>query len=204
MDELNRYAKVNDLVSANTIDYIDAAIATGDYYVALLERTNIPANSTYYYHAIAPADADILIDNIDLSFDMTNAGTGSLQYRTDVFLSVSDGNDFTYTPGSAYGTVGRALNGYYINSRASFAISAGGTATVTGTPDFTTLKASYYLQQTGNNQSLTRSGTGFFEESRKLIIPAGTSVLFRTTTTGTIAGTFNLSTYVNFFERHIP
>lgn len=177
----------------------EANIANGTYYAAYLLRDVVGAASTYFYSVSAPVDADVIIDNISPTVSFELAGTGNLHYTTDAFFEESDGNAWTYTGGSPFVKIGRNMNGRFINSDSGVRVSVGGSATPTGAPDFVIGFVHYSLEAQGANRSLTTSEAKFFDEQRRLIVKAGTTVLFRTITTGTITGTFEIQTYVNYY-----
>lgn len=190
-------------LKVSSTDYVDAAIEGGDYFAAFLQRTNISANSIYFFHVTASPTHDIIIDAITPSFDLSRLSSGSMTYRTALYFSESDGNSFAYADGSAPSSFGRSMNGYFINKLSQSKLSAGGSASPTGAADFVTLFATYFLEANGNNRSLTTSGSDFFTGSKKLIVKAGTSVLFLSETIGNVTGLLDVTTQVSFFERAI-
>ena len=57
----------------------------------------------------------------------------------------------------------------------------------------------YTVQDFGPSDLLNSAVEG----QRRLVVKAGAKVLFRTITTGTITGTFEIQTYVNYFVQPI-
>lgn len=178
---------------------IGAAVAEGQYYSAYLQRGPISATSEYIYELYAPSDKDIFIDAISPTADFASAGTGSLNYRTEMYFEESNINNWTYTGGSAPSAIGRNMSGYHINTLSGATVSAGGTlSTLTGTPDFVVSFINYKLESQGSNQSLSGSEAQFFDHDRTIRVKAGTKCMFRTVTSGTITGTFSVQTYIDY------
>lgn len=176
----------------------DVTIVNANYYSAYVERTGVPAGNTYYYEMTAPPTTDIAIDSILPTLSFANSGTGTLLYQITVFLADSDLSTYTYTGGSAAVNLGRNMNGGQINKLSGLTVSAGGAATITGSPDFLIGFTNYQLESQGASRSVTSSEARFFESGRAILIPAGKKLLVRVTSSGTITGTFDVQTFVTY------
>lgn len=188
----------NECVRVVNITRIEAAVANGQYYSDYLARTITGATSEYFYELYAPADADIFIDTIAPTADFALAGTGTLSYKTELFLDESNLSSWTYSGGSAPSPLGRNMSGYHINDLSGVTVSAGGAASITGRNDFVVAFINYQLEAQGSSRNITSSEAQFFDHGRTIRIKAGTKLLFKTSTTGTITGSSNIQTYIDF------
>ena len=181
------------------------AAEAGDYFVGQITRTAVTIANTYYWLVTADTKRDLFVQNILPSFDISAVTTGAFYYKTEMFLRDSNKNDYVYSGGSANASFGTPTNGYMVNKQSTAKLSAGGTApTLTGTPDFVINDAMYYLATQGNSSS--SSGTqasSLFQSDRLLIIPAGSTALVRSVSSGTAGGTYGVDTFISFFERDV-
>jgi len=183
--------------------HIGRAIDRGDYYFADVSRAGVIIPTTYYWKVTATTK-DLIITRIDPKFNIGAVTQGNLSHQTDVFLEQSNKNTWTYSGGSADASIGSCINGYFINNQSASKLSAGGAVSgLTGTPDYTVTNANYFLATQGNANSSSGSVNNFFENEIIIVIPAGTTALFRAVTSGTSGGTLDIDTSLFYFERPV-
>ena len=181
------------------------AADSGDYFVGQIVRTGVAVANTFAWLVTAPIDRELVIDAINPTFDVTGLATGTLFYKTELYLRDSARNDYVYTGGSAAASFGTSTNGNFINKQSASKLNAGGTTpTLTGVSDFVANDANILMEVAGklNSQSGT-SQSPLFTNGRVIVIPAGSTLLARTVSSGTATGTYSIDTMVSFFERQL-
>ena len=181
------------------------AADSGDYFVGQIVRTGVAVANTFAWLVTAPIDRELVIDAITPTFDVTGLTTGTLFYKTELYLRDSARNDYVYAGGSAAASFGSSTNGNFINKQSASKLSAGGTTpTLTGVSDFVANDANLLMETAGklNSQSGT-SQSPLFQNGRVIVIPAGSTLLVRTVSSGTATGTYSIDSMVSFFERQL-
>ena len=169
-------------------------IVKGEFFVGESVRPLIPVNNDYYTVIKAPADKCLVIEDAILSpvFAVTDSSNFSISLTG--FVDISNGNDWSYTAGSPL-PAGRPLNAELINSTSTATIDLGVTVgAVTGRPDYPLFFATYYLETQGNRETVTTTGSSFFDKDRQIVLAPNQELLIRTQTTGTSVGTVDLTT----------
>lgn len=203
LSEANILVDGDRLLLSVGISRTEAAIGNGLYYAAYLPRTGISATSSYFYEFTAPLSTDLIIDSVVFIASFHNSESGTLNYIAEIFMGPSTSNSWTYTGGSAPATIGKNMNGNYINQASGVTFSAGGSASVTGSSDFIISFIDYELAAQGSNKLITSSESRFFDGDRRIVVPAGTKTLLKASSTGTMTGTFDVKTYMNFYTRPV-
>jgi len=169
-------------------------IVKGDFFVGESVRPLIPVDNDYYTVIKAPADKYLVIEDAILApvFEVNDSSNFSISLTG--FVDISNGNDWSYTAGSPL-PVGRPLNAELINSISTATIDLGVTVgAVTGRPDYPLFFATYYLETQGQRETVTTTGSSFFDKDRQIILAPSQELLIRTQTTGTSVGTVDLTT----------
>jgi hypothetical protein len=193
----NRFIMPTDIASTLR----SRAVEAGNLFVGQIDRPSVAIATTFYWLVTANTK-DVLVLDIDPRFNIGAVTTGALIYRTDVFLQNSIKNDYVYVPGTANASFGSPTNGYFINRQSDAKLSSGGSVpTLTGSPDFILTDANYFLATQGNSNSSSGTKNTFFEQDNYIIIPAGTTALFRSVSSGTAGGTYGVNTSISFAER---
>lgn len=110
------------------------------------------------------------------------------------YVDISNGNDWSYTPSNPV-PAGRPLNAGLVNDVSGATIDLGvTTGTITGEPDYPLFFADYYLETQGNRESVSTTGSSFFDKGRQIVMAPNQEILIRTQTSGTSTGTLELKT----------
>jgi len=179
-------------VSAST--RAETQIVRGDFFVGASVRPLIPVNNDYNSVIKAPSDKYIVIEDAIIETDFTVTDSSTFGVSLTAYADISNGNDWSYTPSSPV-PAGRPLNAGLINSVSSATIDLGvTTSTITGEPDYPLFFADYYLETQGNRESVSTTGSSFFDKGRQIVIAPNQEILIRTQTSGTSTGTLELKT----------
>ena len=176
----------------------DINILTADMWGGFTERENV-LPGTELFQVIRTGDKWLVIEDINVAIDFSNAGSGRYIYELVAYVQGSNGNTFTYTPDSGTVTpLGRNLNVASINVFTDAVLeSEPANSSYSGTPDFRVLFVEHFLETQGNRESLSENGSDFFEKDRRLLIPPNTDVLLLAITSGDAPGTADIRS--NFF-----
>ena len=179
-------------VSAST--RAETQIVRGDFFVGASVRPLIPVNNDYNSVIKAPSDKYIVIEDAIIETDFTVTDSSTFGVSLTAYADISNGNDWSYTPSSPV-PAGRPLNAGLINSVSSATIDLGvTTSTITGEPDYPLFFADYYLETQGNRESVSTTGSSFFDKGRQIVLAPNQEILIRTQTSGTSTGTLELKT----------
>lgn len=172
----------------------EAAIGEGNFFVGSSIRTEIPVSDDYISVIKAGVDKYLIIEDaiIDPIFNVSDSGRFSISLAG--YVDISNGNDWSYTPVSP-APVGRPLNASVVNNLAQGTIDLGVTAgPVSGVADYPLFFADYFLETQGARESVSITGTSFFDKGRQIVIAPGQELMIRTQTDGTSGATATLKT----------
>jgi len=173
-------------------------MSSGQVFVGAATRTGvIPAS--LFYTAIETGANWLVVDNIDVEFDFSAISDGKFTYNVTGYVEISDISDFTYS-GGALLPVGRSMNAALINTAPTTMVKRDVTAdTLTGQADYPLFYASYFMDTSGNRQTLTSTKNSFFGDGRLIMIPPNSVVLVESSATGTTVEPVDISSV--FFTR---
>jgi len=178
----------------------EVQMSKGMYAAGYSRRDGVPTGDTSAT-VVKATTKGIVIEEINSVFDFSNAGDGRYSYSLVIYFSNSNSNSFTYS-GGVPAPLGKPLSGTYINNQLSGEVIGGVTIdSLTGDPDHLLRSVDYFLATQGVQESVSDTGVTFFDNGRKLIIPAGVEVLLVSTTGGTANGTANITT--SFFSTEL-
>lgn len=171
-------------------------IANGAYYVGSSIRQAIPINNTNYSVLKAPADKYLVIEDAISDLDFLSVSDGKYSITIEGFVGGSILNSWTYTPVDPK-PIGSPLNTGLTKSPANLPtstidLSLNTVTGLTGVADYPLLFADYYKDTSGNRESISNTGSSFFDKGRQIIIAPNDEVLIRTVTAGDATGGANI------------
>lgn len=168
-------------------------ITRGEYFVGSSARTDIPVNNTFYSVIKAAPDKFLVIEDALPDLNYQNLSNGSYNVELDAFVDISNGNTWSYTPVNPL-PVGRPLAAGLVNDFPSSAIDLGvNVNTFAGVADYRLYFSNFYRETQGARESVSGSGSSFFDAGRELILAPNQEILIRTRTTGSATGTADLN-----------
>jgi len=176
-----------------SISRVDVNIATADMWSGSTEREDVPINDEAF-QVIRTGSRWLIIEDINVDLDFSNAGTGRYIYELVAYVQGSNGGAFSYDQDSGTVTpLGRNLNTRDINVFPEGVVETNPTnSAFSGDPDFRLLFIEYFLEVQGNRESVSENGSDFFEGDRRLLLPPNSEVLLLATTTGNASGTADI------------
>ena len=167
-------------------------IATGDFFNGISERLAIPTGDTYNAVLKAGPDKLLVIEDAIVETDFNIIDSSNYSVKIGAYVDISNGNDWSYTPTAAI-PAGRPLNAAKVNDFPASTIDLGATVTgFSGAQDYSLFFADYYLETQGQRESISTTGTSFFDKGRQIILAPNQEILIRTETGGSSNGTLDL------------
>jgi len=185
----------------STVTRQEIQITRGEFFVGTNERAAVPINDDHYSVIIAPSDKYLVIEDViqDLSFSAVTDGIYVQEMVAYIEGSVT--SSFTYTPSSPQ-PIGRAMISSAINSFPDSTVDIGITAAATGDPEYRLTFNEFYIDLSGNRNTLSQSASSFFEKGRQIILAPNGVALVKSSTTGTATGSADIRTI--YFTSEIP
>jgi hypothetical protein len=184
---------VSDSVTIEGTTYSKLNI-TGRFYAGAQQRLGVTIANTPYYNVITAGPEGLAIDDVIVEADFADTTDGQFGYQISCYVDDSDGNDWTYTPGTPI-PPGRATNGAYINDPPQSTIEIDVAATVnSGVFDYLIFFTKYYVDVGGNRNVQTKAETRFFDADRQILLAPGQQMLIEATITGNATGTADIKT----------
>lgn len=181
-----------DRLRVNTSPREEATAADGFLFTGSTQRTGIPSGDTYYT-AFETGDKWVIVEDVDILANFSEVTDGNMLITLDVFCDNSNGNTWSYAPGTPI-PAGRPLNSAVVNNFPLSTIDLGVSASVAGTPDYEVYYQSFYIDTQGNRNNVSSTEGRFFEGGRKLLLAPNSSFLIRTLTAGGATGMVDLIT----------
>ena len=167
-------------------------IARGQFFNGISERTAIPTNDTYNAVLKAGPNKLLVIEDAIVETDFNITDSSNYSVKIGAYVDISNGNSWSYTPTAAI-PAGRPLSAAKINDFPTSTIDLGvPVAGFTGVQDYSLFFADYYLETQGQRESITTTGTSFFDKGRQIILAPNQELLVRTETGGNSNGTLDL------------
>lgn len=167
-------------------------IATGNFYNGISERTAIPANDIYNSVIKAGTDKLLVIEDAIVETDFNIIDSSNYSVKIGAYVDISNGNSWSYTPVAPI-PAGRPLNASKVNDFPQATIDLGvPVSSFAGVQDYSLFFAEYYLETQGNRESISTTGTSFFDKGRQIILAPNQELLIRTETGGNSTGTLDL------------
>ena len=176
-------------------------IARGKFFVGSSERLGVPILNVHDSVLKAAPDKLLVLEDALIELDFASSADGQFSISLGGYVDISNGNAWSYTPGSP-GPVGRPLSAGLVNalptSTAEIGVIVSG---FSGVADYPFFFADHYLETVGARESISRTDTNFFDKGRQIVLLPGQELLIRTQTGGDAAGTVDIRTV--FFTSEI-
>lgn len=179
-------------LKVSTVTRQELQITRGEYFVGSSQRVNIPVNNTYYSVIKAAPDKFLVIEDALIDLNYQNLSNGSYNVELDGFVDISNGNTWTHNTISPL-PIGRPLSATLVNSFPSSTVDLGVAVTLTGNADYRLYFSNFFRETQGNRESVSGSGSSFFNAGRQVILAPNQEILIRTRTTGAATGTADLN-----------
>lgn len=167
-------------------------IARGEYFVGSSQRVGIPVNNTFYSVIKAASDKYLVIEDALPDLNYQDLSNGSYNVELDGFVDISNGNTWTHNTISPL-PIGRPLSASLINSFPSSTVDLGVAVTLTGDADYRLYFSNFYRETKGSSESVSGSGSSFFESGRQIVLSPNQEILIRTRTSGEANGVADLN-----------
>lgn len=177
-------------VSTSTVQELQ--IANGEFFTGSIDRSAIPSGDTFYSILKAPNDKFVVIEQSIIDVNYQDALTGTMNVIINAYIDKSSGSDWTAS-GGVSSSAGRPLNANKINEVSSATITAGVAVNLTGIEDYKIYFSNYFRESQGNVESISGTGSSFFDQNNQIILGPGQELLLETSTTGTSDGTIDIS-----------
>tara|TARA_R110000744_G_C19371646_1_gene562800 strand:- start:31407 stop:32084 length:678 start_codon:yes stop_codon:yes gene_type:complete len=183
-----------EVVTCQEQDMLD-----GIYFTSSLASAGAPVNNVTYT-VINTGPKYYILEEMAIAINYELVTDGSVNVVTEFFAEDSDKSSFTVTGGTP-ANLGVPLNLDCINCVSEAEFVFGAAVSITGVPDFVVYASQYYKDTAGNRESLSGIQSSFFEKGRKLIMSPNKTYVFRTTSSGSAAGTGSSLTLFSFTEK---
>lgn len=173
----------------------DSQVLLGNYYVGISSRPDVDVSGgdVIYSSVLKAGDNYVVIEDFIQNIDFSGVTDGKFTHTLVGYLSESNGNTFSYTPGTPL-PAGRNLNGAHINDFPLAMVDVGVDATVAGEPDYPVSFASFFIDTSGNRSSFTETGASFFDGYRHILIPPNSELLIVAESAGGAIGSATIRT----------
>lgn len=180
-------------VRVSTATRSEYQILKGDFFVGTSVREGIPIDNDYTSVVKAPSDRYLIIEDaiIETIFDISDSSRFSI--TLGAYVDISNGNDWSYTPGTPT-PIGRPLNASVVNNFGASTIDSGVTSVISGDADYPLFFVDYFLEVQGARENVSSTGTSFFNKGRQIVVAPNQELLIRTQTSGDSIGTVTLKT----------
>jgi hypothetical protein len=160
---------------------------------------DVSAGDVANYSVITTAEEWILINAIVFDMDFSAITDGKFSHTFTAYADNSNGNDWTHTPVNPL-PAGRAINSFFVNDLPTTLIDGPVSATInSGIPDYNLFFENFFINTTGNRNTISSTGNSFFDNGI-LIIPPRSQMLFEGISSGGAAGTADIRTIFFFTE----
>lgn len=171
---------------------------SGHVFVGSSTRTGIPVDDTYTT-VVKAGSKWLWVKYVEVNPIFSDVTDGTFLIRLDAYVQGSSGNSWSYTPSNPL-PLGRSTNAHFVNVFPESRIDLGVSATYSGLADYPLFFEKFYVDQSGNRNTL-QSTSGNFFESGGILIPPGGEMLVVTETAGDAIGSADLRTV--FFSAEI-
>lgn len=180
-------------IKTATVTSQELRIIQGDFFVGFSSRAGVPVGDVYRSVISAAEGKYLIIDGAIIDPVFSTVTDGQYSITLAAYSSLSNGNSFTYTPLSPV-PAGRALNTDFINDFPSSTIDLGvNIPDLTGSADYPLFFADFFIDNSGNRNTLNSTGSSFFEQGRQVVISPGSDLLVETVTAGNAIGTATIN-----------